>query len=169
MFCNYTKEKKKIKKWVVEIEQSDAETVLEYADKYVYGKVFPEAITLGFSPQILIASLCKRRSLTVITSSEVLNGSIRAAIPSHRVLMHFKDYVKIYEAPFAPSSMFSPSKLINRLAEILIKLRTVDNLSVLDISGGTQLVPLAALKAGYKCFTYAYPNGRRIVFHEIKI
>ena len=54
------------------------------------------------------------------------------------------------------------------MAETLKRLREA-GAEVLDVSGGTQLVPLAAVRAGFRMLTYAYPTGRKLVFYPFKV
>mgnify|MGYP000200340577 CR=1 FL=1 len=130
----------------------------------------PNAITLGFSPQVLVGALAllpPGGKLLVITSPEVAAGVGPGAL-SKRALDFFSDRAELFVAPFAPSPDRKPADVLAELVEALEEAREA-GAEVLDISGGTQLVPLAALRAGFKKLTYAYPTGRKLVFYCFEV
>ena len=162
VFCSYTKDYSAIKRWLDSLTPAS----LEVARRYVRAEAVPDAITLGFSPQILIAALSLKPKITVVTSPQVVQGEGPAAL-SHRALKLFEDRVSVVVAPFAPSIDIDVLAVLSSLESAFSKLRA--NHEVLDISGGTQLVPIAALKAGFKRFTYMYPTGDGVVFYGFEL
>lgn len=169
VFCSYMKDYAAIEEWLGEVERLGLDEALKVAGELVEARgPTPQAITLGFSPQILIASLALNPRVIVVTSPEVLEGKEPAQL-SHKALSLLKErVVEVYSAPFAPSQSTGPGQVIEELASLFGMLRS-RGVEVLDISGGTQLVPIAAVKAGVKKLTYAYPTGKKLIFHELKI
>jgi len=162
VFCSYTKDYSAIEAWLRQVEESP-ERALEVAKSLVEAKVMPDAITLGFSPQVLVGALALKGHLTVVTSPEVERG-IGPASLSKRILNIYEDRVDLVIAPFAPSAQLGPEEVLKELAEALSDLRA-KGAKVLDVSGGTQLVPIAAIMAGFEELSYAYPDGKKLIFH----
>jgi len=169
VFCSYTKDQALTEKWLESVKSMGALEALRRARSLVEVKGrAPDAITLGFSPQVLVGALSllePGRKLVVLTSPEVVSGQGPARL-SKLALTVFAELVELEVAPFAPSQELSPEDVIARLTQKLSEVKRRARL--LDISGGTQLVPIAALRAGFSRFTYAYPNGRRLVFYEFE-
>jgi len=161
-FCSYTKDHKSIEAWLELVERGPDEA-LKAASKFIEARVMPDAITLGFSPQVLIGALALREHLTVVTSPEVERGLGPASL-SKRALDIYADRVELVIAPFAPSPQLGPEEVLRKLADALSNLRA-KGIRVLDISGGTQLVPIAAIKAGFDELSYAYPDGEKLIFY----
>jgi len=171
VFCSYTKDRSDVKAWLDEVEALGQERAIEVARKLTEARGRPpDAITLGFSPQVLVGALAllpPGRRLYVITSPEVAAGKGPGAL-SKRALDLFADQVELLVAPFAPSQEKMPSEVVEALAEALRRVRQA-GAEVLDVSGGTQLVPLAAVRAGFRMLTYAYPTGQKLVFYPFEV
>ncbi|MEM0191722.1 MAG: hypothetical protein QXJ48_01060 [Candidatus Korarchaeum sp.] len=167
VFCSYTKDLSRIREWADSVFKSPDES-LEIARKLTraYGR-FPDAITLGFSPQVLVGALALRDNIIAVTSPEVWRGEGQGAL-SKALLDAFSDRVRVELAPFAPSSATPPDEVIRGLREVFGKLKE-EGVKLLDISGGTQLVPIAAILAGFRSFSYAYPDGNFLSFYEFEI
>ena len=167
IYCSYTKDYSELKRWV-DLISEDPNGSLEIARKLTraYGNP-PDVITLGFSPQVLVGALSLKKEIIVITSPEVEKGEGPGAL-SKALLDLFRDRVQLKIAPFAPSPSISPDDVINELVKVF---REVSNrgAKLLDVSGGTQLVPIAAIKAGFKSLSYAYPDGEMLSFYEFRI
>lgn len=162
VFCSYTKDYSAVERWLETLTKDS----LKVARRYVRAETAPDAITLGFSPQVLVAALSLKPKITVITSPEVVDGRGPAAL-SHKALRLFEDLIELVIAPFAPSTKVGVPEVLSTLQSTLSRLK--HSHEVLDISGGTQLVPLAAFKAGFRRFTYMYPTGKGVVFHEFDL
>ena len=176
-FCEYTKDPRVIGELVEYVEKRGVERAVEEASRLVMvEKLTPDAVTLGFSPQVLIAATAaklatgKEPRVYVVTSPEVAEGRIPPAQHSHRLLTLFQQaglIEKLLVAPMAPSPSVKPPTLIERLTGTLKSLRE-EGVQVLDISGGTQLVPLAAIRAGIKALTYTYPEGTHVTIYTLE-
>jgi len=162
VFCSYTKDCSAIEAWLKRVEE-DPDRALKIARSLVEARVVPDAITLGFSPQVLVGALALKGHLIVVTSPEVERG-IGPASLSRRALNIYEDRVDLVIAPFAPSVQLGPREVLRELAEALSGLRA-RGAKVLDVSGGTQLVPIAAIMAGFEELSYAYPDGEKLIFH----
>jgi len=177
-FCTYTKEPGVLQAWVEHVERVGPEKAVEKAVRYirVYGDA-PDGVMLGFSPQVLLAAAAVQRmqgreaALVVVTSPEVVAGSVKAAELSHRVLVLFREsgLVKsLYTSIMAPSREVSVDRVLSELTGALLGARG-EGVRVLDISGGTQLVPVAAIRAGLRRLTYTYPDGEYVVVYGFEV
>jgi len=177
-FCTYTKEPGVLQAWVEHVERVGPERAVEEAVRHIraYGDA-PDGVTLGFSPQVLVAAATVRRmqgreaALVVVTSPEVLACSVKAAELSHRVLALFREsgLVKsLYTSLMAPSRDVSVDRVLSELTGALLRARS-DGVRVLDISGGTQLVPVVAMRAGLRRLTYTYPDGEYVVVYGFEV
>ena len=158
-----------LEKWVSEIELSDIDVVLSLAKKLTEAiNGTPDALTLGFSPQILVGIVALNDgNVTVISSPEVIKGLIPPARFSYRILSYIKEHfdIKIKEASFAPNNSISVEDIVKNLTNIFSSL----NIQMLDISGGTQLVPIAAIKAKIKKISYSYPDGEKLKIFSFEL
>mgnify|MGYP000424441259 CR=1 FL=1 len=127
--------------------------------------VVPEVVVLGFSPQPLVAVLSlSGRVDYVVTSPEVVLGNVSAARFSHRILGIYKSRIgEVIEAPMAPTQSIPPLVVLEKLGKAFSKVKN----RVVDISGGTQLAAIAAVKSGIEKLTYTYPNGEKLVIYPI--
>ena len=171
VFCSYTKDYSAIDEWIGGLEALGPEEALRRAKQFVrVSGRRPDAITLGFSPQVLVAALSllkPEERLVVITSPEVVRG-VGPGRFSKRAIDMFSGRLSIKVAPFAPSPKHGPSEVLRALRTVMAEVVEA-GARVLDVSGGTQLVPVAALEAGFEALTYAYPSGEALVFYELKI
>ena len=171
VFCSYTKDYSAIEEWLDELETLGPEEALRRARQLVrVSGRRPDAITLGFSPQVLVAALSLLKPgerLVVITSPEVVKG-VGPGRLSKRAIDMFSSRLNVKVAPFAPSLKHSPSEVLRALKTVMAEIVEA-GARVLDVSGGTQLVPIAALEVGFEALTYAYPSGEALVFYEFKI
>jgi len=171
VFCSYTKDYSAIEEWLDELETLGPEEALRRARQLVrVSGRRPDAITLGFSPQVLVAALSLLKpgeKLVVITSPEVVEG-VGPGKLSKRAIDMFSSRLNVKVAPFAPSPKHGPSEVLRTLRTAMAEVVEA-GARVLDVSGGTQLVPVAALKVGFEALTYAYPSGEALVFYEFKI
>jgi len=170
VFCSYTRDYVAIGEWLLDVEEMGPEETIRQAKKLVETRGRPpDAITLGFSPQVLVAALALRGPpLVVVTSPEVKLGKKSMALLSHNALKIFRDYVDLVVAPLTPSGPMGPEDIIMNLADVLSGVRA-RGAKILDVSGGPQLVPIAALRAGFRHLTYAYPTGQKVVFYEFRL
>lgn len=177
-FCTYNKDPSAIARFIEYVEKIGVEKAIDEATQYIklYGEP-PDGVTLGFSPQVLVAASAARRlrglhpGLHVVTSPEVYDGLTKAAEFSHRVLNIFGEQGlvrELYVAHMSPTSNISVELVVRELVEVLSKARS-NGVTVLDISGGTQLVPIAAVKAGFGKLTYTYPDGKYVVIYEFNV
>ncbi len=167
VFTSYVKDYTILEKWVEELEKLGPEAALEKARQFVLeSELVPDVITLGFSPQVLVGALAaKRGKLIVITSPEVKQGRIRSAQLSHRILTLFKDYIeKVIVVDFVPKG--DVGTFMEKLIGVF---RELPKDTILDISGGTQLVAIAAVLAGKSMLTYSYPTDQGLKFYPITI
>ena len=171
VFCSYTKDYSAIEEWLDELETLGPEEALRRAKQLVrVSGRRPDAITLGFSPQVLVAALSLLKPgerLVVITSPEVVKG-VGPGRLSKRAIDMFSSRLNVKVAPFAPSPEHSPSEVLRALRTVMAEIVEA-GARVLDVSGGTQLIPIAALEIGFEALTYAYPSGEALVFYEFKI
>ncbi len=177
-FCEYTKDPRVLQEFVEYIEARGVEKAVEEASRLiVVDRLVPDAITLGFSPQVLIAAAASRLvkgfepRIYVVTSPEVVEGKIPPSKQSHRVLTLFQEaglVKKLLVSPMAPSPSTKPPLIIEKLTGLLRSLHS-EGVEVLDVSGGTQLVPLAAVKAGIKALTYTYPEGDHVTVYTLEV
>ncbi len=166
VFTVYQKDPNLLDKWV-EMITSDPIKALEIARRYVVDEIRPNALTLGFSPQVLVAilSINYPKPVIVVTSPEVLHGVIPAAKHSYLILNIYREkglIGEIYEVPMAPTKEYPPSKVVLDAYNILSKL----DVEVIDISGGTQLIAIAATRTGKK-LSYTYPLGDRVKIYAL--
>jgi len=177
-FCTYTKDPSTIARFVEYVEKTGVEKVVEEAVRYInlYGAA-PDGVTLGFSPQVLIAISAARKmqslspKLYVITSPEVHGGLVKAAEFSHKMLKIFQEQglvEKLYVTHMSPTSEISAEWVVRELVKTLQEAHA-NGVAVLDVSGGTQLVPIAAVKAGFRRLTYTYPDGKYVVIYEFEV
>jgi len=177
-FCTYTKDPSAIARFVEYVEKTGVEKAVEEAAQYIklYGTA-PDGITLGFTPQVLVAASAARKmqgldpKLYVITSPEVHEGLVKAAEFSHKMLKVFQEQGlvrKLYISHMSPTSEVSADQVVKELVKALSEARA-SGVAVLDISGGTQLVPIAAVKAGFRKLTYTYPDGKYVVIYEFEV
>ena len=166
VFTRYQKDPALIGEWVRLIKE-DVRAALATARELVIAEAAPDALLLGFSPQILFAvASVSEGGLDVITSPEVRDGSIPPARFSHEVLelLRAEGVVRgVVTVPMAPSPSLRPQEVVARVRE------AVESVSprVLDISGGTQLAALGAAesRAG---LTYTYPLGDRVGIFRLR-
>lgn len=132
-------------------------------------------MTLGFSPQPLVAALAARLSrgleprVTVVTSPEVAESRVPAARLSGRVLSAFREAGLVAEvrvAPMAPGPGTPPRAVMESLVEAF---RALGGRGVVDISGGTQLAAIAAVKSGLRRLSYTYPVGDHVEIHVFEV
>jgi hypothetical protein len=178
VFCNYTRDPRLLGEWIDYIRRVGAARAISEAAQMVNVEGFvADAITLGFGPQVLVAAAAARvkaglkPSLYVITSPEVVEGRIEPAKYSHMLLKMFESeglIEKLHIVPMAPNNKLTASNVVNQLLEVFNLLRS-SGIRVLDVSGGTQLVPLAALKAGIRKFTYTYPVGDSVIIYGLEV
>lgn len=165
-FTVYQKDPSILRKWI-ELLKKDFHIALNIAKEYIDYEVIPDALILGFSPQVLVAILAVNypKSITVITSPEVASGDISAARFSNDVLNLAKKAGLIKEIivePLAPSNSISPADIIRRISNDIASI----DASIIDISGGTQLAAIAIARTGKK-LSYTYPLGDRIKIYNI--
>jgi len=165
VYTVYSKDYSLLEEFVV-LALRDPEGFLECARKYTLAlNVVPEVVVLGFSPQPLVAVLSLRGRVDyVVTSPEVVLGNVSAARFSHRILGIYKPRIgEVIEAPMAPTQSIPPLVVLEKLGKAFSKVKN----RVVDISGGTQLAAIAAVKSGIEKLTYTYPNGEKLVIYPI--
>ncbi len=159
VFTVYQKDPRLLSEWV-EVVRSDVEQALEVARGLTEAEAVPDAVTLGFSPQILLAAAAVRypRGLSVVTSPEVAEGSVPPARFSHELLKALSETGFISDVlvvPMAPKPTLPPPRVVAEVREVIESISP----KALDISGGTQLVAIAAAESG-AALTYTYPLGK---------
>ncbi len=162
----YQKDPKVLDKWIKIVEENPIKALIT-AKELTTAEIIPDALTLGFSPQILIAILAVNypNPVKVITSPEVAQGTHPVAKYSHQTLTIYKEIglVKHIETtPMAPTNQLAPKQVIEEIKKALKKL----NPKIIDISGGTQLVAIAIAQTKTQ-LTYTYPNGRQVKVYKI--
>ena len=177
-FLEYTRNQEVVSKWVnLALSQTIRRTVETAVDLVEVEQYPPDAVTLGFSPQVLIAALAARLkkglppSITVVTSPEVERGEPRVAYNSHLILeAALKEGLveNLVITNMSPKPSLPPDKVIGEATSKLAKLKE-NNVGIVDISGGTQLIPLALIKAGITSMTYTYPNGEKTIIYYFKV
>ena len=166
VFTIYQKDPRLLGEWI-NIIRKDPVKALETARRLVDAEVVPDTLTLGFSPQILVAilSINYPGKVKVITSPEVVNGSIPAAKHSSEALKIFEEIGLIEEiitTSMTPAPNRSPREVLDGIRNAVRRA----NPRIIDISGGTQLVALAV--AGEKLgISYTYPEGRIVRIYRI--
>ncbi len=166
VFTVYQKDPNLLREWVTVIKR-DVRSALELARGLVSYEAVPDTVTLGFSPQILVAVAAVNYPypVKVVTSPEVVEGRVPAASFSHEVLEALKDagLVKgVWSAPMAPRPGLPPRKVIELVRGAIEEAGP----KILDISGGTQLAAIAAALTGVP-LTYTYPLGNRVMIFLI--
>ena len=162
----YQKDPRILDEWLKVVEE-DPIKALETARKLTVAEVIPDTLTLGFSPQILVAILAVNypSPVNVITSPEVAQGTYPAARHSYKTLKVYSEVGLISQitiTPMTPTEQFTPKQVIEEVKRTIEKIRP----QILDISGGTQLVAIAAVQAKIK-LTYTYPQGKQVKIYTI--
>ena len=162
----YQKDPKILDKWLQTIVRNPIKA-LEIAKELTVAETIPDTLTLGFSPQILVAILAVNypNPVKVITSPEVAQGTHLAARYSHQTLTIYKEIglvKRIETTPMAPTNQLAPKQVIEEIKKALKKL----NPKIIDISGGTQLVAIAIAQTEIQ-LTYTYPNGKQVKIYKI--
>ena len=165
VFTVYQKDPRLLSEWVSELKM-DIHRALGIAKYLVEYDVVPEALILGFTPQVLVA-ICAVNSkpITIVTSPEVTSGTPPARY-SYEVLEILREHgliEKVIVTPLAPSETLTPVDIVNKLYKTLEEI----DAETLDISGGTQLAAIAAMKTNKK-ITYTYPLGRKIKIYKLR-
>ena len=167
VFLSYQRDPRLLERWVDEV-LSDLEASLSRASSLVRVEERPDSMTLGFGPQVLVALVSVSEGpIRVVTSPEVYGGTAPPARVSHRLLRAMEDegLVDVEVAPMVPAPDLPPADVVMELEEVMRRIGA----RVLDISGGTQLVPIAAVRADIKTLTYTYPRGDAVWVHALKI
>lgn len=168
VFTIYQKDPRFLSEWV-SLLKKDVYRAIKTARRFVEFDVVPEAVVLGFSPQILVAITAVNypKPVLVLTSPEVAYCRVSQAKYSHEVLKLMEDNGLVKEVIvelLAPSNKASPVEIVRKLLRVMEKI----NATTIDISGGTQLVAIAASKTNKK-LTYTYPLGTKVKIYELKI
>lgn len=164
----YQKDPRVLDEWLKVVEENPVKA-LEMARKLTVAEVVPDTLTLGFSPQILVAVLAVNypNPVKVITSPEVAQGAHSAAKYSYRVLRIYSEVELISQiavTPMAPTRQFTPRQVVEEVK------KAIENVSprILDISGGTQLVAIAAMQSKTR-LAYTYPQGKQVRIYEVVV
>ena len=178
VFCRYIKDPRLLSKFVEYVESVGVEKALREASRYIVVKGFvPNGLTLGFSPQIIVAVASARLvndldpKLHIITSPEVAEGSVDAAEHSNKMLTLFREQGLVKSlrvVRMSPSLERGVDEVLNEMTNAFREALS-EGLEVLDISGGTQLVPIAAMRAGIRRMSYTYPDGSHMVIHSFEV
>lgn len=163
----YQKDPKILEEFVKYLEH-DRERALREARSYTKALTDPpKAVTLGFSPQPLLAVLALNpgEKIFVITSPEVANAVTPPAHYSHKVLNIYRDRVVLFTTLMAPTLEQPPNAVLSSLIEAFCSIK--EKATPLDISGGTQLAAIAAVKAGVRQLTYSYPQLNKLVIYPL--
>lgn len=162
VFLSYQRDPRLLEAWIDEVI-SNLGISLKKASSLVEVEERPDSMTLGFGPQVLLAlASISEGVLRVITSPEVYGGSIPPARSSHRLLraLEAEGLVEVRVAPMVPAPGLPHAEIVLGLKRVIRGLRA----KTLDISGETQLVPIAAARSGVGALTYTYPRGGRCGF-----
>lgn len=179
VFCKYNKNPVDVARWVAEVE-SNPQAAVEKARPAVEveGGRPPDAVTLGFSPQILVSAVAARLNhgldpaVAVITSPEVHRGTLQQAMLSNRTLRALREaglVSAVLEARMAPAPGVPPVKVLEELRSAFRRANAMGLSGIVDVSGGTQLVPIAALQESIRTLSYTYPEGERVAIYTFRV
>ncbi|RLG46230.1 MAG: hypothetical protein DRO06_04750 [Thermoproteota archaeon] len=167
VFLSYQRDPRLLREWAEEVA-GDLDGALRRASSLVEAEERPDSMTLGFGPQVLVAlASISEGGLRVITSPEVYEGTVPPTETSHRLLklMEREGLVAAEVATMVPGPDLPPADVVLELEEVMSRIGA----RVLDVSGGTQLVPIAAVRAGIETLTYTYPHGDLVRVHTLRM
>ncbi len=165
-YTTYQKDPRILDKWLQIIRENPVKA-LETARKLTIAEAVPDTLTLGFSPQVLVAVLAVNHPnpVKVLTSPEVAQATHPAAKHSHQALRIYEEIGLIKQVettPMTPNNQLTPKQVIEEVKKKLRKL----NPKTIDISGGTQLTAIAITQTTNQ-LTYTYPHGKQVKIHKI--